>query len=549
MDRLQDLVSLLRDAGERAAKDPWTSPNLATGLRHLGLWLIEVSEKIESHKNTGRNGTTPASAVVTAPPPIPSRPADESFTPPKILSTPAQPFKPAPAPISGPRLTELVPIDPTRAKELLEEGFGRAAPAVAPAAVASYYDALAGPDLAIVEKRCKLKVETCQFTIERNRGVREGRPIEDYRDRYEELKSRERELHGCLLWMASLELLDAEDAALEVLAHCFENLGNAAALARDAFADGKPKRDEERQSIEMLAEAQSSLRSAVARSGSSKWDADQIEAYKWLRDYTRAHSIYLDKHMSEVSLADPNGWASLRDRLAAARALFDSRRAKGKALDKATNKVKYHARLLPSAEPAERAEHWTKIKEAAEAFIAGGGAVSSDALLDPLEGVKDLAPADFELGPTLAQAFEAIEERAESSEEGEDDAKRAERPPTKDVLQVRDLLRGKRLVLVGGIRNMKAKESLERAFELDELVWESTGDHESLTRFESDVAHPNTAVVVMAIRWSSHSYEGLKALAEKYGKAYVRLPGGYNRDQVAYQILSQAGERLRETLN
>jgi hypothetical protein len=39
----------------------------------------------------------------------------------------------------------------------------------------------------------------------------------------------------------------------------------------------------------------------------------------------------------------------------------------------------------------------------------------------------------------------------------------------------------------------------------------------------------------------------VRAYCEAYGKPLVRLPGGYNANQVARHILTQAGDRLRAT--
>jgi hypothetical protein len=47
--------------------------------------------------------------------------------------------------------------------------------------------------------------------------------------------------------------------------------------------------------------------------------------------------------------------------------------------------------------------------------------------------------------------------------------------------------------------------------------------------------------VLLAIRWSSHSYGEVRDFCEKHGKLFVRLPGGYNPNQVAHQILLQRG--------
>ncbi len=51
-------------------------------------------------------------------------------------------------------------------------------------------------------------------------------------------------------------------------------------------------------------------------------------------------------------------------------------------------------------------------------------------------------------------------------------------------------------------------------------------------------------MVLLAIRWSSHSFGDVKAFCDRHGKPLVRLPGGYGAHQVASQILAQCGGRL-----
>ena len=51
--------------------------------------------------------------------------------------------------------------------------------------------------------------------------------------------------------------------------------------------------------------------------------------------------------------------------------------------------------------------------------------------------------------------------------------------------------------------------------------------------------------MILAIRWASHGYGDVKGYCEKYGKPLVYLAGGYNPNQIAHQVLTQVGDRLR----
>jgi hypothetical protein len=85
---------------------------------------------------------------------------------------------------------------------------------------------------------------------------------------------------------------------------------------------------------------------------------------------------------------------------------------------------------------------------------------------------------------------------------------------------------------------------LKTALGLKELVWVETREHESVTAFEPVIARPDVALVLLAIRWSSHSFGDVRRFCDRHGKPLVRLPGGYNPNQVAAQIVSQCGGQL-----
>ena len=106
------------------------------------------------------------------------------------------------------------------------------------------------------------------------------------------------------------------------------------------------------------------------------------------------------------------------------------------------------------------------------------------------------------------------------------------------------MLEGRSIVLIGGSRRREAQESLIRVLDLKDLVWIETREHQSIDSFEPVVARPDVALVLLAIRWSSHAFGDVKQFCDRYGKPLVRLPGGYSPNQVVAQILSQCSEQL-----
>ena len=108
------------------------------------------------------------------------------------------------------------------------------------------------------------------------------------------------------------------------------------------------------------------------------------------------------------------------------------------------------------------------------------------------------------------------------------------------------MLGGRSVVLIGGIRRREAQESLRRALGLSELIWIETKEHQSVDSFEPLIARADVAVVLLAIRWSSHAFGDVRQFCDRHGKPLVRLPGGYSPNQVAAQILAQCSGKLEE---
>jgi hypothetical protein len=79
---------------------------------------------------------------------------------------------------------------------------------------------------------------------------------------------------------------------------------------------------------------------------------------------------------------------------------------------------------------------------------------------------------------------------------------------------------------------------------LEKLVWIGTREHQSIHGFEAAIARPEVAATLLAIRWSSHVFGEVKVFCDRHSKPLVRLPGDYNPDQVAAQVLAQCGDRL-----
>ena len=100
-------------------------------------------------------------------------------------------------------------------------------------------------------------------------------------------------------------------------------------------------------------------------------------------------------------------------------------------------------------------------------------------------------------------------------------------------------------MLIGGDRRPSTEKRLREHLQLNELLWIDTQHGDSYKTFEPYIARPEVAVVLLAIRWASHSHSGTETLCEKHGKPFVRSAGSLGSNQVAHQIIEQCGDRLR----
>jgi len=239
--------------------------------------------------------------------------------------------------------------------------------------------------------------------------------------------------------------------------------------------------------------------------------------------------------------ADPKEWPSVGDRIQALDAQMRDRQQRRKQHESALKRARYHAKRRLNGDTTDASHDWQVLVQTVAEMVESGTPPSSidlrDLLLPVVEEVPDMdLPSSFRLVMREVDRFLA-ERPAPQTEEQRVEA-------TEEVKQVAKWLTGKVLVLIGGVPRPYAREALKRAFGLKEVDWVETDEHDSVARFESHVAHPDVAVVILAIRWSSHSFANVKEFCDSHRKPLVWLPGGYNPNQVAAQIAQQCGERL-----
>jgi hypothetical protein len=270
-------------------------------------------------------------------------------------------------------------------------------------------------------------------------------------------------------------------------------------------------------------------------------DHDQNEVFRWLRTTATVRQIFIQNYMRLDAPADPNRWPDILSRIHdIALRMQDAQRRRGDR-KRLLGKVRHKATLIQS-DPQRAAAEWDLLIATVAELVGGGLPASNRELRDMLLPVIELlpereaVPRDFERVLAEIDRYLATVPPPESP---------APIKPTPQVAEAAELLRGKSLVLIGGDKRPGAYQALKAALGLKELIWIETRAHESIEGFGPYVARPDVAAVLLAIRWSSHSYGEVKSFCDLHGKPLVRLPGGYSPNQAAAQILAQASQRLK----
>jgi hypothetical protein len=395
--------------------------------------------------------------------------------------------------------------------------------------------AWSGSDPDCLSTRCRRKAETARWAAECQRNIYEGtRAQREAAPLDQELARWADALCDGVYWYCSASAESpTADSVLDEIAGCFETVAESLALARES--EGRARTFE--RALQYLAEAQSGLRRALQRVGFDA-DADQEDVYEWLRASASRHRTYIRRHMRADDLAEPAGWPSLLSRIEEARTSGRKSPSQVRLFEQA--RVRQERIKQNTADEAD----WPALIEAVDALVADSIPPSSRDLREYLLPVLDDLPEreDFPRGFRLVlreiDRFLATRS-APSPALGQPDT-------SAQVQQVARLLTGKSIVLIGGSRRRDAQEAIKRLFGLESLVWLETREHQAVLTFEPVIARPDVALVLLAIRWSSHSFGEVRHLCERHGKPLVRLPGGYNPNQVAAQILAQCSEHLRE---
>ncbi|WP_234009243.1 hypothetical protein [Deinococcus sp. NW-56] len=136
---------------------------------------------------------------------------------------------------------------------------------------------------------------------------------------------------------------------------------------------------------------------------------------------------------------------------------------------------------------------------------------------------------------------------------GEDHAHEAPRPVPLDpppcapdpahVQQARTLLQGRRVLLIGGQPDPVREAALTDALGLAGLDWVATDAYHNGLAAGVRI-RPDTALVILAVRWIPHAHNLIRQEARSRGVPFVMLPGGLSVSNVAWHVTGQVSRQL-----
>lgn len=396
-------------------------------------------------------------------------------------------------------------------------------------------------DLPLIEQRCRLKAEGARWAAKRLNLIRAGA---DFRTEIEpldrEIVEKAKVLPDCFLWMCHTKGPQPADASdWDDVAGCFATVASGIGLIRTLLT---PDDDEDRfeQALLLLAEGQSALRSAVEQIGWTT-DKDQNRIHQWLKAAAYSRRLYIDRHMRANELADPKAWNDLDARIGQLHAVVQQRRQRERVRESLFNGIRYHLSHI-NRKKGDSSNDWSKVFAAIEELVANGLPPSNRDLRELLLPAVEQMPVTIE-GKGMKLVLREIDRFLATQRPAVDVG--ADLEPSEEVKQVAALIAGRTAVMIGGERRPHSVTALETQFGLKKLDWIAASDHASIFPFERHIARPEVAVVLLAIRWSNHGFGEIKQFCDRHQKPLVRLPAGYNPNQVAAQILAQCGQRLR----
>ena len=395
-------------------------------------------------------------------------------------------------------------------------------------------------ELAGIASRCSAKANGCTWASERFQLQQSGAEHRTEIAPNDASIVEQGKQHQVWLWMNSASAPVPNDPSeYDTLAGCYETLASATHLMSLVESSDSARSSHLADAMALMAEAQSMLRACVQNIGGPN-DTEQSAAFSWLRQRAEETGFYIERFMRVADQADPKQWHHLLSRLSECELQVQDVINAEKIQRKLLSKLKYKVKQLETSD--DKLAELDGIDRTVNELVNNGlppSSVELREIVSPHLGTIN----EFDNKSTgLTLTLREIGRYTKPTNEPRENLK--PNRLSKEVTEVAELLHGRSIALIGGDCRLEAKLAIEEAFGLAELVWIDTQSHQSFHTFKPVVERSNIAVVLLAIRWASHSYGEVIRFCKNNSTPLVRLPTGYNANQIAAQILAQCSDQL-----
>ncbi|HED52860.1 MAG TPA: hypothetical protein ENJ00_01490 [Phycisphaerales bacterium] len=401
-------------------------------------------------------------------------------------------------------------------------------------------------DLELVERRCRLKADSCRLLIERRAAASSIDPTDREQEslaRLNAMIAEAKAMPGCFLWAFTRDRPQPGDTELTIIAETYEAHADAASLVRSIDA-APTDADDQADALALFAEANSALRAAVELSWLPGADRDQSDGHRWLRRESSLRQIFIERHMTMHDPADPSRSADLRARIKALRSRIDLDRKRNKTITQAINRIRYHAGRVADGNETEALRHWKAIDETVTRLEELGLRRADRRIAEAIGSEAATSPAAREFPKLVGLVTRALDRPEPTSSASIEIATRT-RTWSSQVLHVREMLRGRNLVVVGGEPRPDAISRFIEAFALDGVDWVPLSEHGSSAPMLAPIQNEQTALVLVIVKLTGHLHADMaREYARSADTPCVMLTAGYNPEQIAQAVLEQASDRL-----
>jgi hypothetical protein len=419
------------------------------------------------------------------------------------------------------------------------------------------YSEVSDDDLTTMIERCRLKAEGARWAIERDERIRDGADFKlEVKPCDLEIIDRAKQVPNCFLWMNQPRSdIRTQANDFKLIADCFDALAETIMTLNVSLTSD----DAEQliQAVELVAEAQSGLRTAVSRVEDHP-DTDQQLAYHWLRNRASKDRFYISRFMKITDPAEPENCLNIQQQaieFREATRIASPSKQKNSWLEKA----RFHLRKIASDPIGADDYDWTKVADAVDRWVTDGGSINSRELRDLLVPVIDDVPdiefaANFEnvidllISTSVPESAPQLDvpmlEHALTKNQPIAETNEVETDSSLEVKQVSQWLRDKRLLLFAGELDQELFDQIVQSFQLASLTWVPQEQHHAeIDTHNNDV---DLVAVLVTNQWETLLWDEVSETTTRTSLPAIRLPSNCNPHQIAVQVIKQCPDRLSD---